>query len=72
MVTIRLVRSGVRNKPFYRIVACDKKTKAKGIHLDILGWWQPINKKSKVDKSKLDLWIKKGAKVSNAVEKLLN
>lgn len=72
MVKIRLARSGVKNKPFYRIVAIDSKRKRGGKPLDILGFWQPSKDLVEIDKKKVSEWVKKGAQVTGAVEKLLN
>ncbi len=71
MVKIRLSRSGVRNHPFYRIVAIEDKKGPKGKFLDIVGYWHPAKKTLKVNKKILDKWVKVGAKISPAVEKIL-
>jgi len=71
MVKIRLSRGGVRNNPFYRIVAIDERKSTKGKVLDIVGNWHPAKKTLKVDKKILDKWVKVGAKITPAVEKLL-
>ncbi len=71
MIKIRLSRSGVRNHPFYRIVAIEDKKGPKGQFLDIVGYYHPAKKTLRVDKKIMDKWIKVGAKVSPAVEKIL-
>ncbi len=71
MVKIRLSRSGVRKKPFYRIVAIDERKSTKGKFLDIVGNWHPLKKTLKVNKEILNKWIKVGAKITPAVGKLL-
>ena len=71
MVKIRLSRSGVRNNPFYRIVAIEDKKGPKGQFLDIVGYWHPLKKTLKIDKKILEKWVKVGAKITPAVEKLL-
>lgn len=71
MVKIRLSRSGVRNNPFYRIVAIEDKKGPKGKFLDIVGNWHPLKKTLKVNKEILNKWIKVGAKITPAVGKLL-
>lgn len=71
MVKIRLSRSGVRNNPFYRIVAIDEKRSNKGKVLDIVGYFHPLKKTLKYDKKILDKWVKVGAKITPAVEKIL-
>jgi small subunit ribosomal protein S16 len=71
MLKIRLDRTGVANKPFYRIVVTDEREKLGGKSLDILGYWQPSKDEIKIDKEKLNAWVKKGAKVTPAVAKLI-
>jgi len=71
MVKIRLDRTGVRNKPFYRIVAIDEREKKGGVPLEVLGYWQPSKNLIKIDKKALESWVKKGAVVSPAVNKLI-
>jgi hypothetical protein len=39
MVRLRLQRMGVRNNPFYRIVAADARSPRDGKHLELLGSW---------------------------------
>ena len=72
MIKIRLSRGGVRNKPFYRIVAVDSKSKNRGKCLELVGHWQPSTGDKVIDKSKIEKWVKLGAQVSPAVGKLLN
>ncbi len=71
MVKIRLARGGVKNNPFYRIVAIDTKRKRGGKPLDIIGYWHHAKGVKKIDTKKVDEWVKKGAQISKAVEKLL-
>ena len=71
MIKIRLSRGGVKNKPFYRIVAIEKSRKRGGRPLDIIGFWNPQKGDLKIDKDKLKSWLEKGAKKTAAVDKLL-
>ncbi len=71
MVTIRLSRYGRKKAPFYRVVAVDSTKKATGEVLEFLGFWNPVKKETKFEKEKIQAWIKKGAKLSATVEKLL-
>ena len=71
MVKIRLARWGRANDPFYRIVAIDGTKKVTGIPLSILGFWNPRENKKEVNKKEIQEWVKKGAKISPGVEKLL-
>jgi small subunit ribosomal protein S16 len=71
MVKIRLARYGKTNDPFYRIVAVDERKKRSGKSLEIIGFWNPRENSKKIDKKKLEKWIKNGAQISQAVKKLL-
>jgi len=71
MIKIRLSRGGVRKKPFYKIVAIDDKQRAKGVPLEILGYWRPSKDDIKIDTAKVKLWVGKGAKLTKAVSTLL-
>jgi len=72
MIVIRLSRGGVKNRPFYKIIAIEKSRKRSGKALDKLGFWFPSKEEFQIDKKKLDSWVKKGAQVSLAVQKLIN
>jgi small subunit ribosomal protein S16 len=72
MVKIRLVRGGVKNDPFYRIVAIDERKKSKGRALDKIGHWHPAKNEKSIDKKKLSKWLQKGAQMTKAVRQLIN
>ena len=71
MIKIRLARGGVKNNPFYRIIAIEHSRKRSGKPLDILGFWNPSKNESSVDKKKLADWIGKGAKVTKVVDDII-
>lgn len=70
-VRIRLRRMGANKLPFYRIVVADSRSPVKGKFIESVGWYDPKAKKVQADKDKILGWIKKGAKLSDSVEKLL-
>ena len=71
MVKIRLARTGVRRKPFYRVVVIDEKQRGEGVPLETIGYWQPSKDLVKIDAVKLKSWVAKGAKLTKAVSTLL-
>ena len=73
-VTLRLSKTGKRNAPSYRLVASTTRNKRDGKYLEIIGFYNPSDPKSKFtyDKEKLDKWIKNGALTTKAVDKLLD
>ena len=74
MLVLRLVRTGRRNQPKYRLVAAEQGEKLDGKVVEILGHYEPAAK-SKLfvfDKEKVQGWLAKGGVPSNTVAKLLN
>ncbi len=71
-INIHLRREGRIHKPFYRIVVADKRSPRDGRFIEQLGYYNPLNKAEfKIDLEKVDEWIKKGAKPTNTVLKLI-
>ena len=72
MLAIRLSRVGKKNAPSYRIVVANKRSGRDSGGHEILGYYNPLQEeKLKVDKEKVEKWIKLGAKLTPAVSKLL-
>ena len=73
MVVIRLTRRGTKHKPFYRIVAMDKKKPRESRYIDLIGFYNPMteNPEIKIDLEKYNEWIQKGAKPSTTVKSLI-
>lgn len=42
VVRIRLSRFGCKNRPFYRVMAADSRSKRDGRHLEVLGYYNPL------------------------------
>jgi small subunit ribosomal protein S16 len=72
MLAIRLSKIGKKNAPSYRIVVANKRSGRNEGGVETLGYYNPLQKdKLKLEKSKMDKWIKMGAKTTQAVDKLL-
>ena len=75
MVVIRLSRCGSKKRPFYRIVATDRRNKRDGRYIQQIGYYNPLDKKSdnaiSIDSSLLNEWLGKGAQMSDRVEYLV-
>ncbi|MEN8154565.1 MAG: 30S ribosomal protein S16 [Acidobacteriota bacterium] len=73
MVVIRLTRMGTRHKPFYRVVAVDKRKPRESRYIDKIGYYNPMPEvpEVKIDMEKYNRWIKLGAKPSATVKSLL-
>lgn len=72
-VVIRLTRRGTRNKPFYRVVAADKRFPRDGRFLEILGTYNPKDPEGKgvLKKERIDYWISQGARPSPTVSQIM-
>lgn len=73
MVKIRLRRLGARNRPFYRVVVADSRRAAKAPAMDQLGYWDPSRTPAvlRLDRDKIDQWMRRGALLSPTVKKLM-
>ncbi|MGE5343610.1 MAG: 30S ribosomal protein S16 [Candidatus Omnitrophota bacterium] len=73
MVVIRLTRMGTKHKPFYRIVATDKRRPRESRYIDLIGIYNPMQAAAeiKIDMDKYNDWIKKGAQPSATVKSLI-
>ncbi len=72
-VKLRLMRLGVKKRPFYRVVAMDIRSPRDGRSIDTLGYYNPIPEESetKIDEEKVFLWLERGATLSQTVKSLL-
>jgi small subunit ribosomal protein S16 len=72
-VKIRLVRTGAKGQPSYRVVVADERASRSGKMIEILGYYNPLVEPSliKVEKEKVLAWIKKGAQPTLIVRKML-
>ncbi len=72
-VKLRMKRMGSHKRPFYRVVAADTRYQRDGRFLEILGYYDPMEKPYKfvVDREKVKVWLKNGAQMSETVEGLL-
>ena len=66
-VAIRFSRQGKKKKPFYRIVAADKRCARDGRFIELLGTYHPTTKVLKLDTEKYQKWISVGAQPSGTL-----
>lgn len=72
-VIIRLAKTGKKHQISFRVVACDKRSPRDGRFLEILGYYNPYNKPSvKINEGRVNYWVSKGARMSEAVLRLLD
>lgn len=70
---IRLARAGRKKKPFYRIVVTDSRAPRDSGYKEVIGTYNPLTEPStiEIDEEKAKEWLNKGARPSEAVERLL-
>ena len=73
MVKIRLQRAGKKKAPFYHIVIADSKSPRDGKIIEQIGTYDPMTNPAtiKLDKAKVEAWIKNGAKPTDTVKALI-
>jgi small subunit ribosomal protein S16 len=75
MVVIRLSRSGSKKKPFYHLVAANKRCPRGGRYLENIGYFNPLAKgkavRLKLSKERISYWLSVGAQLSDRVKSLV-
>lgn len=72
MVVIRLSRQGSKKRPFYRIVAADKRRARDGRFIDLLGTYDPRTKAFALDGERYKHWVDHGAQPSETLARLVH
>ncbi|MCL1961804.1 MAG: 30S ribosomal protein S16 [Desulfovibrionaceae bacterium] len=75
MVVIRLSRGGAKARPFYNIVAADKRVRRDGRFIERIGFYNPGAAESeeglRIAQDRLTYWKGVGAQLSPTVERLV-
>ena len=73
MVVIRLRRAGSKKRPFFRVVVTDSRAPRDSSFVEILGHYNPRTRPAivKIDKERVEYWMKKGAQPSDSVRTLI-
>lgn len=74
-VTIRMTRMGRTKAPYYRMVVAERHFPRDGRFIEIIGHYQPLNKKQeeqiRVDEDRALHWLLVGAQPSDTARSLL-
>jgi small subunit ribosomal protein S16 len=74
MVVIRLARGGSKKRPFFNIVAAEKRNRRDGRFLERVGFYNPVAsgqaESLRVAFDRVEHWVSHGAQVSPTVERL--
>jgi small subunit ribosomal protein S16 len=64
---------GKPKRPYYKVVAIDSRSKRDGAPIEVLGQFDPMLKenKAKLNKERIEYWIKQGAQPSRVVSSLM-
>lgn len=75
MVVIRLARGGAKKRPFYHIVAADKRNARDGRNIERLGYFNPTATGKEIrlnmDMDRVNYWLSEGAQASDRVSMLI-
>ncbi len=74
MVKIRLMRTGMKKAPSYRVVVADARSPRDGRIVENIGWYNPRTEPSTivVDEEKAIKWLLIGAQLSDSVRQLFD
>jgi small subunit ribosomal protein S16 len=73
LLAIKLMRTGAKKSPSYRVVVKEKQSKRDGAYLENLGTYNPTRNPAeiKLDLARVGYWIEKGAQPTNTVSRLI-
>ena len=75
MVVIRLALTGAKKKPFYHVVAADKRAPRDGRYIEQLGYFNPVARGQEIrihiDRERINYWSEHGAQISDRVKHLI-
>lgn len=71
MLVIRFSRVGRKNRPQFRLVVQEHTSAPSGKHVEIVGSWDPNQKKGAFKNERIQYWLSQGAKASDSVHNLL-
>jgi len=73
MVALRLTRQGSKDRPYFKIVAVDSRTRRDGRYIEQLGTYDPMvdGENYTLDLEKADKWLGDGAKPTETVASII-
>jgi small subunit ribosomal protein S16 len=73
-VSLRLNRKGTKDRPYYKIVAVDKRKRRDGRYIEQLGTYDPLKAEDpnfEIDLEAAEKWLAVGAKPSDTVKSMI-
>ncbi|MEP6636330.1 MAG: 30S ribosomal protein S16 [Acidobacteriota bacterium] len=73
MLAIKLMRTGAKKRPSYRIVVKEKQSKRDGAYLENVGTYNPTRDPAEINlkMDRVNYWIEKGAQPTDTVGRLI-
>lgn len=73
MLAIKLMRTGAKKSPSYRVVVKEKQSKRDGAYLENLGTYNPTRNPAeiKLNLARVNYWLEKGAQPTETVSRLI-
>src|SRR4030065_2238824 len=72
MLVIRLLRTGKKNQPSFKIVVVEKeKSSTSGRYIEEVGFYNPLTKEKILKAERIKYWISVGAKPSETIYNML-
>lgn len=73
MLAIKLMRTGAKKRPSYRIVVKEKQSKRDGAFLENVGTYNPTREPAEINlkADRVRYWIEKGAQPTDTVRQLI-
>ena len=73
MLAIKLMRTGAKKSPSYRVVVKEKQSKRDGAYLENVGTYNPTRNPAeiKLKMARVNYWIEKGAQPTLTVSRLI-
>jgi small subunit ribosomal protein S16 len=72
MLIIRLLRTGKKNQPSYKVVATDRRNPPRGgTFVEEVGFFNPKTREKKFNAERINYWISVGAQTSDTIHNML-
>jgi small subunit ribosomal protein S16 len=73
VLAIKLMRTGAKKSPSYRVVVKEKQSKRDGAYLENLGTYNPTRDPAeiKLNLTRVNYWLDKGAQPTDTVSRLI-
>src|SRR4030065_1146024 len=72
MLVIRLLRTGKKNQPSFKIVVAEKeKSSTSGKYIEEVGFYNPLTKEKNLKAERIKYWISVGVQPSETIHNML-